>query len=376
MHYVRLLRPPKLIRSYRDLKVELVLAITTDLGDAFLCPEEALDLVVRVAAHVASPPGAIVLWELPPATGKLQWRAGVRVVKPTLVIPESVAEAVEANQKVELSVSPTPPYAADTLHAILKASTQGGGGLVMPVSVALSGRDQSRHVCTRKLLGYGIGCFELEEDMGDSIARHIWDASPVALAAIAGACDGPCLGVLRRLLSANRPIPVNVLELGCGVGILGAGLGSLYPRCTVLMTDVDEAEDRARANMDLLARDNLLYENLDWNDGRRGVFGPLVRSRCWNLIMLSDCTYNTDTLPALVATLSELHRLNVASTGERGFISMTWVATKPRHDSERVVMTLLADDGWETVAKQALPLPVLGGESQTVEMYLFEKNGA
>ncbi|RDA83052.1 hypothetical protein CP532_1450 [Ophiocordyceps camponoti-leonardi (nom. inval.)] len=378
MHYVRLLRPPKLIRRHRDLRVELVLAVTTDLGDALLCPEEALDLIVRVRAYPASNSDSIVLYELAPATGKFQWRAGDRVLKPTLDLPSTVAEALAASRKVELSVSPRAPYVADGLPTILKASLDGGegGGLVMPVSVALSGRDQSRHVCTRSLhLGHGFGHLELEEDLGDSIARHVWDASPVALAALAGACDGPCTRALRRVLPVDGLAPVNVLELGCGVGILGAGLCALRPRCTVLMTDLDDAEDRARANINLLARDNLLYESLDWEDGRRGVFGPLVRSRGWDLVMLSDCTYNTDSLPALVETLSALHRLNVASTDERGFVSKTWIATKPRHDSERVFLTLLADDGWKTVATQTLPLPVLGAEAQTVEMYLFEKSG-
>ncbi|RCI16245.1 hypothetical protein L249_2585 [Ophiocordyceps polyrhachis-furcata BCC 54312] len=379
MHYVRLLRPPKLIRRHGGLRLQLVLAVTTDLGDALLCPEEALDLVVRVRAYLAPyPDTTLVSYELLPATGKLQWRAGDRVVKPMLDLPPAVAEALAAaaSRKVELSVSPTEPHAADGLPTILEASSQGGQGkgLVMPVSVALSGRDQSRHVCTRSLhLGPGFGYLELEEDLGDSIARHVWDASPVALAALAGACDGPCLRPLRRLLPLDGPAPVNVLELGCGVGILGAGLCALRPHCTVLMTDLDDAEDRARANINLLGRDDLLYESLDWNDGRRGVFGPLVRSRRWDLVMLSDCTYNTDSLPALVATLSALHHLNVESTG--GFVSKAWIATKPRHDSERVVLTLLADDGWKTVATQTLPMPVLGGEAQTVEMYLFEKSG-
>ncbi|PFH58759.1 hypothetical protein XA68_13279 [Ophiocordyceps unilateralis] len=382
MHYIRLLRPPKLIRSPHGLRVELVLAVTTDLGDAFLRPEATLNLLVQ--ADVISCSGTVTSCELQPATGRLQWQAGDRLAKPTLDLPASVMEAVATRRKVELCVSPAAPYAADGLPAIRASTSTDGHGLVMPVWVALSGcGDGPSDFCTRRLRLGGAsmsGCLELEEELGDSIARHIWDASPVALAAVAGASSEPCVRALSSLLEG--PEPISVLELGCGVGILGAGLCALRRRsaasaCTVLMTDLDEAEDRARANMGLLraarpdSSDSLLYESLDWDEGRRGRFGPLVRSRRWDLVMLSDCTYNTDTLPALVGTLSALHQHN--ATGRR-FTSRTWVATKQRHESERAVLGLLADDGWKTVATQTLPLPVLGGEDQAIEMYLFEKD--
>ncbi|PHH74282.1 hypothetical protein CDD80_3182 [Ophiocordyceps camponoti-rufipedis] len=378
MHYIRLLRPPKLLRSPRGLRAELVLAVTTDLGDAFLRPEAALSLVVR--ADVTSSSGAVVSCQLQPTGGKLQWRAGDRFSKPTLDLPASVVEAVAARRRVELCVSPEAPFAADGLPAI-RASTF---GLVMPVWVALSGSgDGPDHVCTRRLqLGQDSvsGSLELEEELGDSIARHIWDSSPAVLAAVADVCcREPCV---RALLAADDDGsgPVNLLELGCGVGILGAGLCALRPGFTgtILMTDLDEAESRARANMGLLGNTrpdggrSLLYESLDWEEGRHGRFGPLVRSQKWDVFMLSDCTYNTDTLPALVATLSALHDHNAAWSG-RGFVSRTWVATKTRHESERAVLGLLADDGWQTVATTTLPLPVLGGQEQAIDLYLFEK---
>ncbi|PHH83944.1 hypothetical protein CDD83_2755 [Cordyceps sp. RAO-2017] len=396
MHYVRLLRPPKLSRSARATQVELVLAVTTDLGDAYLLPDEALDLVVRAEVKSSSTSAVVASCELS-AHEKLQWRAGNRVLKPTFELPPAVARAVASGDRVELCVGPAPPFSADGLRTILASSEDGAEGLVMPVWVVLGGggANGDDDVCLRRLrLGSAAVAaqLELEEELGDSIARHIWDASPVALAALAGAYESPgressrpqpCVQQLRRLFDESESI--NILELGCGVGILGAGLSAVYPRararaCTILMTDLDQAAGRARSNLGLLTRQQaagsarLLYENLDWEDGRDGRFGPLLRHRRWDLVMLSDCTYNTDTLPALVATLSALHRYNARQVdGGDAFTSKVFIATKPRHPSERAVFDLLAKDGWSTLATQTLPLPVMGGEAQVVEMYLFEK---
>lgn len=117
-----------------------------------------------------------------------------------------------------------------------------------------------------------------------------------------------------------------------------------------------------------MSKVQMLYENLDWEDGRQGGFGPQARSRTWDLIILSDCTYNTDTLPALVETLSALHSSNqgVAST-------KVLLATKPRHSSERVSFDLMSEQKWRIIGRQVVPLPLLGSEEQSVEMYMFEK---
>lgn len=144
------------------------------------------------------------------------------------------------------------------------------------------------------------------------------------------------------------------------------------------MTDLD-AEGRARTNAGLVARNRpdrarLLYENLDWEDGRHGRFGPQVRCRRWHLFMLSDCTYNTDSLPALVATLSAVHAHNARGAPAGDALSTKlFLATKQCHSSEKVAWDLLARDCWERLAAQALPLPMLGRESHSIEMHLLEK---
>lgn len=189
------------------------------------------------------------------------------------------------------------------------------------------------------------------------------------------------------------PKPVNALELGCRVGIFGRGLSVVFPRtlpppsrrCTILMTDLEEAEGRIRSNMSRLLHARrehksntsppikLLYENLDWEQGPEGVFCPEAQSHRWDPVLHSDRTYNVDTLPALLGTLSALHESNTAETGEQPQSTKDFLATKPRHASEEALFGLLSDQGWTELHRQTLPLPVLGAETQCVELYLYEK---
>lgn len=400
MHYIRLLRPPKLAPSQRGMHTELVFTITTDLGDSFLYPEEPIDLVVTADIYAPSGDVSCELSE----RGELQWLPGRRVAKPVYELPPMAVNAMMSGDAVELCVSTASSFSAEGVQSILSSSAEEPSrgraeGLVMPVRVALNGPEADNDISTRKLRLSAAGeppeYLEVEEEIGESIARHVWDAGVVALAAIAGTYKfprlgpsrHPCMQALRRMFDDGETM--NILELGCGVGILGTGLCAVYPRgagdCTILMTDLDEAEGRARANMALLKHNrsgsqlgsaNLLYENLDWDHGRQGRFGRQVRRRRWDLVMLSDCTYNADALPALVGTLSALHASNnaqQAAGGDGPVSTRVFLATKPRHASERALFDLMAGDGWRTLETQILPLPVLGGESESVEMYLFEK---
>ncbi|KAI0599752.1 hypothetical protein F4775DRAFT_549713 [Biscogniauxia sp. FL1348] len=265
------------------------------------------------------------------------------------------------------------------------------------------GRDEKHELC-------------FEEDIGESIARHIWDAGVVVAGAFLreGVGMGTGMGIREEVL--NPGTPLNVLELGTGVGILGisiaaalesaaaggSGGGGSTRQSTVLLTDLPEAEERARANMaradvvltgvaltrgdpearpDALRATRLQYENLDWDEGRRGCFGPLVTAAAapWDLVVLSDCTYNVDSLPSLVGTLSALHGLSVAAAAERGeaggFKSTVLLATKPRHESEKALFGLLDAEGWRHRLWKGIPLPNIGGEDEVVEIYLLEKGG-
>lgn len=404
MHYVRFLRAPKVAPGRGNrLQIQLLFTITTDLGDSFLYPQKFLDLQVTASASSSTGTSTWLLSD----PGRLYWEPGMRVAKPTLELPVAFERAVQAGVRIQLCVRASEPSQhADGAAKILAIASEKPRyrkeatrmGAVMPawISLNLSGRDTE--VSMRRLQvsdsPTGFGYVEVEEEIGESIARHVWDAGVVALCAIAGidtapeneSSKHPCMRALGGLFGSRKEI--NVLELGCGVGILGVGLGAVYPKlsqgqCTILLTDLQEAEARARSNIARLSPQaseseepqvRMLYENLDWEDGRQGQFGREAGSRAWDLVMLSDCTYNVDMLPALVETLSAIHSSNLKQVPGEPFTTKVFLATKPRHASERELFELMEKEGWETLHKQVLQLPVLGAEPESVELYLFDKS--
>jgi len=285
---------------------------------------------------------------------------------------------------------------ASSLHHILDSKD----GLVAPVWVNLppDGPEKDRIALRRFLLR---GCekadpvaVEVEEELGESIARHVWDAGVMAVAFLADICSADPSAARRHCMQITRDIlrkrePLGILELGSGVGILGLGLISVLAsvagrpgmRMSMMLTDLPDAESRALSNISRFAAlqtrqtsmptAQIEYANLDWEDGRNGLLAPEVQSRPWNLVVLSDCTYNVDMLPALVQTLSALHSCAInrhEATGLRVLL-----ATKPRHASEKALFALMGQDGWKILESVTLPLPVLDAESESVEIYLFGK---
>ncbi|QYS96038.1 hypothetical protein H0G86_003304 [Trichoderma simmonsii] len=107
----------------------------------------------------------------------------------------------------------------------------------MPVWITLSHDEADIEVSTRRLSLPGTSEREFylgfEEEIGESIARHIWDAGMLAFCAIAESCMLPTpmdtelsgFKVLKSLFTA--PKLTNALELGCGMGFLGGHGGPL-----------------------------------------------------------------------------------------------------------------------------------------------------
>ncbi|KAK2602000.1 hypothetical protein QQS21_004426 [Conoideocrella luteorostrata] len=400
MHYVRLPGWPKVMANIADvIHVQLCFEIRNDLGDELLRPADPVELIVW--AHTTSSPCKMVRCILPERI-MLHRETHQQVWKPTFPLPREIDGAIKSGDSVSLTIGPANPAlsagsAYNVLMSSIKDKGEGNNGLISPVSVGLSGPDLDENASRRRIVLSGPDeCLQelfIGEEIGNSIACHIWDAGLVSLCVIAGTFKFPqletsqssCMRKVSKIL--NQEDRVNILELGCGVGILGIGLCKVYPRgvaeCTILMTDCTSAARRARSNMGILHHQRsgsnlgyaqVMYENLDWENGRHGRFGPRLQTRRWDLIMLSDCTYNVDSIPALVGTLSEVHRLNKDFYPEdKTFSTKVFLATKPRHDDERALFDRMAAEDWSMSDKEVLSLPVLGRESERVEMYLFEK---
>ncbi|KAK0644022.1 putative methyltransferase-domain-containing protein [Cercophora newfieldiana] len=391
MHYVRLLRPPTVEHGRSRALLKIALTITTDLGDAYLSPEEPVEFAV-VGAY-KNEDGRLTPVNLT-QNATPRWRAGMRALKFDLQLPPHPISTIQirpaSRQLTALGTNNVYPVG-------------GSRGLIMGVYADMpSDEEKPSLVCFRSLRLAGanqdpaapVNALQVEEDFGDSIARHIWDGGVVTLSLIADLCltgtspSGPYPMPLLKSFLCQQYRELNILELGCGVGIVGIGLlrilkASGYdtnPR--ILMTDLPEAEERAQANVSRYLADSppseeenpeVKFESLDWQDGKVGVFGEKTQSKPWDLVVVSECTYNTDTLLALVQTLSAVHS-HSAQKAEGAHSTKIFLATKPRHSSEREAFDMLADEGWAVDEKTVVPLPVLNGNSQSVEMYLLSKS--
>ncbi|KAK4099492.1 hypothetical protein N658DRAFT_487691 [Parathielavia hyrcaniae] len=392
MHYIRFCRPPEVQSGRSHSSVKIVLTITTDLSDSFLSPRSPVQLAV-VGAYTEHWDGnaeliPVNLTQNNPPT----WRAGTRALKLDLPLPPQPIETIQIRP---LSRQLTALSTEDVLP--------GNQGLIMAVYADMprQGDGRAPSVCFRSLRLSAGGAaagrpLQIEEDLGESIARHIWDSGIVMVSLLADICldstgatgDGKPLPLFCGMLQSESR-PLNILELGCGVGVMGIGLARVLSLKQsehtphILMTDLPEAEGKARANIarqgETLAAgsDSLDFEPLDWHDGERGILGEKAASRAWDLVVLCDCTYNTDTLPPLVKTLSALHSHSARRSSDAGghIGTEVLVATKPRHSSESIFFDLMSDDRWNIREQTVLPLPLLDGGGQTVEVYLFRKEG-
>jgi len=158
---------------------------------------------------------------------------------------------------------------------------------------------------------------------------------------------------------------LKTIELGAGCGIVGITLATFYPQISsVLLTDLPEAADILIQNLTSSTlhhriRSRIDHQVLDWAS-------PLpsnVKATKWDLVVVADCTYNPDVVPDLVQTLKKI--------GEGNEDVVVLLAMKVRHDSEMVFFKLMNEAGFVVKEKCALPLPVLGGEDEEIEIFVF-----
>ncbi|GKT94056.1 UPF0665 family protein C [Colletotrichum tofieldiae] len=401
MHYIRLLRAPKLTYEKgrkHPWSLNVVLSVTTDLGDSFLNPDDNGPIKLKVSAGWEQPSKQQTAESMILAAEKsLRWTPGMRVLKADIPAQHLTAASLPnpGPGPLRVFIRAGASRSAELATSVALAGFQGDCGKVMPVwaDVQTPDSDEAPTTCLRRL-AHGDRksepFIEIEEDIGESIARHIWDAGLVAVSRVWLVNDRKSHNAARHPWHMDefhgllfRRGPLNILELGCGVGILGNGLAQIMTRedpegkSSILMTDLPEAEQRATANIAHLARAGTAsihpeYENLDWDDGRKGQLGPLVRAKTWDLIVMSDCTYNVDVLPSLINTWTAVHVHNLSKSPLGSAQTHVYVAWKKRHPDENEFWNLVDDAGWILQEEDVVDLPVLGDETQKIFSYLFE----
>ncbi|TVY41355.1 UPF0665 family protein [Lachnellula occidentalis] len=376
MHYIRFLKPPRLLSGRRGNAPSVLKAkvtITTDLGESFLWAN--VDLVVELTDGT----GNDVL-----ERGKgYTWKGseGMRSLEVELLIPASRGK--ESGEALRLLVRPKEEFqAVETFESFLGDSNEhedtGEMGGVMAVrSMAIDmPSNQSLPVSTspsmaERTFKFGTSEIHIWEETGESIARHIWDAGLLISAYLASASVPssrkaiPPLPYLHKTLSQKD---LAVIELGAGCGIVGITLCTLFKQqiSQILLTDLPEASEILTQNLSSnLSSKNISHQVLDWSS-------PLpqnVRETQWDMAVVADCTYNPDVVPDLVQTLRRLGEARARASASRQMLVL--LAMKVRHDSEMVFFELMAEAGFVVREKCTLPLPVLGGEDEEIEIFVF-----
>ena len=152
----------------------------------------------------------------------------------------------------------------------------------------------------------------------------------------------------KKLMLSSTTKPLNILELGSGCGIAGIALSQSLPNCNVLLTDLPEAMKILEINIKESKpkpTSSAKAMELDWDN----ALPVSISEKKFDLILISDCTYNADSLPALVRTVSSLILLSKTAH--------VIVSMKVRHDSEAVFFELMSNAGLEQIRHDTIKLP-------------------
>ena len=175
---------------------------------------------------------------------------------------------------------------------------------------------------------------------------------------------------LAELLQRSSPQGPRILELGSGCGITGIQVAGLCSRSNVLLTDLPDAMDILECNVELAksvsSGGQIATAVLNWDE----PLPEMIAKQRFDLVILSDCTYNSDSMPGLVKTLS-----SVVRTSPDALIA---VSLKVRHESEAIFYDLMADAGFIEAEHTAIPLPDRcrrenGQELEIVEVHVYSR---
>ncbi|EPX74670.1 methyltransferase [Schizosaccharomyces octosporus yFS286] len=296
-YHIRLLKvQPVHERGSKTCIIKAVFTLTTDLGEYFY-PEHCPLQVVVADVSKGTP--------IPLKSESVAWKGYEVASTVSLTIPVS-------SKKLQLIIFPRrtiPNISLQDYHDILP---------VWSGSFSLSKDVGPKHVW-RYLQHtdwepFGL-CFM--EQMGESIAKHIWDAGIILSEKILKQEPEWTLSDKKNL---------QVLELGAGCGILGISVASKYPNASVCMTDLEDALGILQLN--IFENRHLLHNNIStdvfvWSS----QIPPKLQKR-WDYILMSDVMYNDSSFSSLEAALKSLMQSQ----------TRLFVSYKKRHENEKSFM--------------------------------------
>ena len=165
---------------------------------------------------------------------------------------------------------------------------------------------------------------------------------------------------------------LRVLELGSGCGLVGLWISTALPHSRVTLTDLPEAMDTLAFNIDRAipaTGSGLRRIILDWNC----EIPKVIQKSDFDMFIVSDCTYNCDSIPSLVKMIAAL----IAQSPD----ALVVVSMKFRHDSESIFFELMSNAG---LSKQEHESVKLGSRQraqldlppESVDVYLYQSSDA
>ncbi|EFR05332.1 hypothetical protein MGYG_08343 [Nannizzia gypsea CBS 118893] len=370
-HYVRFLKPPRIEAS----SIKTLVTLTTDLGDSFLAEEVELTASVL---RVDDDDGSLNNGRHGMRCIKQKnftWTAGSRQV--LIAIDGLKLDLRRHGLQLHIGLAdhghqpgPDDDFAVSSaIPMVISAWSPPFGG---------SGSPQADKLALRWFRTRCPAEVRIWEETGNNLARHIWDASLAwlmlfqeTLAPVnAGGGDdsqatSPFL-VFKDLIRRKDKSHFNVIELGAGCGIVGIALAQSLMDCLVVLTDLEEVRDIVTRNINVsnpAAGSKIDFQVLDWEMS----IPSRISEQQYDLIVVSDCTYNSDSLPALVDTMAAL-----INRSPRAAII---VALKRRHESEAVFFELMQRARLDVCDKTRIQLPSICSddhpEAVDIEIYCF-----
>ncbi|KAF1815931.1 hypothetical protein P152DRAFT_446927 [Eremomyces bilateralis CBS 781.70] len=375
MKYIRFLKATKLESG----RVSSLITITSDLGESFYQD----NVNIHLSACAPFPDETVF------ARKTVRWVAGMRALPIMLDLDRRWHD-----QPFQVRASVFPNGLADRLGieqgtlqlpAVLSAWSD-----VLRATDLRNGRKGERWTAERRIEVSSHRIVRCWEDIGETIVGHIWDAGVAMSAFIASlaSTSGPPQGVglledlLELLKTPPASRPLRIIELGTGTGILGLTFAQCIPNASLVLTDEESGKTLAQRSITATLGGSSALERQTYVDSGQGAsarFEPLVwgvqvpkdlstdTGDPWDIICASDCTYNSDSSPALVSTMAEL-----AGQRRDGRDPLIVVGMKRRHDSEEVFFDLMEKSGFEVRDKATIPLAPAGADvEEEVEVWLF-----
>ncbi|QDS67643.1 hypothetical protein FKW77_004615 [Venturia effusa] len=351
MRYIRFLKTPKLhVKAGPGSVINLVITITTDLGETFY-PD---DLLLAATLRSDRYDGDIYLRKT------VKWVAGMRALPIALDFEQN---HIDWPARVHVHARNAPMSDHFQRHDDGSDMTS----IISAWSDVLNppqGIFEASKSVERRFTPLSNRTLSMWEETGESIARHLWDGG-LALSAYLDrmvALQAEGIPLVEQTISAATFKKLHVIELGSGCGIVGITLAQTVPDCDVLLTDLPEAAEIAQRNIDNVfpaMSSSVSFQPLNWEE----PLPKMVQSKTYDLILVADCTYNSDSSPALVRTLSALQKKSPKA--------VILVAMKVRHPSEDVFFDLMRQALFIEASHMKIQLPSVAGAGEKVEVYVF-----